>query len=148
MKPLRVNIVFWIVVAVIGSLFFGICFFGALFTSQPWAALMFIPILVPSIMLFIFYGPIQMDAEQIEMCSLAGTYSIRWTEIKRIRHAKSHMIFEGENKRLTLPLPSFWNGKDKKSAIETIDLFIKDSGINLKYSFMADFQLSKNAKKN
>jgi hypothetical protein len=143
---MRVNIVPWKIGGVIATVLFAGCLVGSCVIGEWLAALMFIPFFLPSLLLLLCYGPIQVDAQGVTTFTPMGKYAIRWEEVRRIRHAKSHLVFEGDEKRLTVPLPLFWNGRNKKGALQALETFIRESGITPAYSFSADFILSKNAK--
>ena len=143
---MHVNILVWRIGATFAALFFGACMIGAYLSGQYIPALVFILFFLPSLFLVVGYGPIALNTDGISMTAPVGTYAIRWDEVRRIRHAKSHLLFEGEGKRLTVPMPSFWNGKSKNAAIAVLDAFIRDSGITPTYSVSADFLISKNTK--
>jgi len=107
----------------------------------------FLVFLLLSTVLVFGYGPVHVNEEEIAMFTASGKYFIRWDEIRTIEHGQSHLVFIGEKKRLTVPHPMFWMGKDRKAVVEVLECFYRSSGITPVQSLTADFKFSKNAKK-
>ena len=146
MNSVRANITTWKVLSAICALFFSACFVGALL-SRAYAPAGLIGIfLFLSAVLLLAYGPVQAGEEEISMLAPTGFQAIRWDEMRRIKCGRSHLVFIGENKRLTVPHPMFWTGKDKKLVAEVLELFCRKSGITPTNSFTADLRLSKKCK--
>ena|SRR5208283_2818942 len=147
MDSAHIKITVWTVGGIIFTMFFAVFFVGALYTGADGPAAVFALFLFLCALLLLAYGPILSTGEEIAMLSPSGVYAIRWDEIRRIEYGQSHLVFVGDNKRLTVPNPMFWTGKDKKLLIEAFGSFCHQTGITPTKSFLADFKLSKNARK-
>ena len=147
MKPIRVRILFWKIVGVIATLFFAGCLVGSLYSRAYLAALPFVLLTFLSVLLLVAYGPVVLYRDSIEMIAPLGTFGIRWDEVRKIRYGRSHMVFDGESKRLTVPLPVYWGGRERIAAREFLQRFIAESKLEPKRSMVADLIPSKNAKR-
>ncbi|MGA3006367.1 MAG: hypothetical protein ABSE59_00600 [Opitutaceae bacterium] len=147
MQPIRVQILLWKIGAVMAILLLGTCSVGAFVSEAYFAALLFAVSTSLSILLLVAYGPVELNSTGIEMIAPRGVYAMRWDEIMNIRYSNSHIVFAGENKRLTVPNPFFWRGKNRMAAIEALGKFCRDAAITPKRSVAAEFLLSKNARR-
>jgi len=76
MKSIRVRILFWKVIGAIGSVFFATCVFGSLYQHSYLPALGFVIFPFFSVLLLIAYGPIELNAQGIQMIAPIGIYGI------------------------------------------------------------------------
>jgi hypothetical protein len=109
-------------------------------------AILFVTFAVFAGLLIWRYGPIELTHEEISMMTPAGKFGLRWAEVQAVEFGSSHLVLNGENKRLVVPHPMFWTGRQKVAAAEILSGFFRDAKITPFSSFSADFKLSKNAK--
>jgi hypothetical protein len=131
----------------IGVAFFGACLVGSCLQLAYIQAVGFFVLFLLSALLLIAYGPVELSSEGIQMVALLGTYGIRWGEVKRVRFGKSHLVFDGEFRRLTVPLPAYWSGTNRTEALEAFAKFLTDSSLVPERSITADLTPNKNAKR-
>ena len=147
MKPIRVRIILWKIVALICTLLFSAFLMGSAYQHAYGPAAGFGIFTLLGLILLLGYGPVELNADGIEMDAPVGTYFIRWDEVRRVRFGRGHLVLDGDSKRLTVPVPGFWGGSERVAALEALTKFLSASQIVPQRSAIADLLLSKNAKR-
>lgn len=126
--------------------FFTVCFVGA-FASDQWiVSLFFIPFVMLSIAPLLYSGTIHLNSKTISLSAPLGHYVIEWAEIERIELGQSQIGFVGGVKRLSIPTPQWWAGRDRADLQHAILRFLDQRGMEFQRSFLADFRFSSHTK--
>ena len=82
-------------------------------------------------MLF-YFGNVEMDRDAIRQATLSGKYEIKWDQIRQIelRQSEATIIFQGDNKVLTVLGRQFWQGEDVQLIMDFISTQAKNRDID------------------
>jgi hypothetical protein len=136
----------WQAIALVSIVFFLFCCALAFQNGQRYAAVLFLPWVLLSLVALMAYGPINVSEEMICMRLPFGKVGIAISEIEQIESGSSHLVLIGKSKRLVVPALGYWSRKGKAEALAIISAAAQAKSIQCKWSFLADFKYTKNAK--
>jgi len=93
-------------------------------------------------------GTTEMDPHTITYTTRLGQYQIRWDEITQIEMDRGlqSLAFKGCNKRLAIPGPAYWSGKDRLQMFEFLGAQVERYRIATRFTVWSAFRRSKNTK--
>lgn len=96
---------------------------------------------------------IEMTTEMVIKRNLFGAYGIKWDEVETIQYCVSgdwigfeSMLFEGENKRLSIAGPSGWTGKEAAKSRRWFYTNVRKRGLEIKENVLSAYKFTKNAR--
>jgi hypothetical protein len=137
-----------IVIGWVGLIFSLAIAIGVLWESRPVLSLFFIPFIVLSGGILLTSGSVEMDIEGVTRVNHLGKYRIDWNEVRQVETNpdSTHIVLYGENKQLVIPGPNSWSGPDREKMLNWLMVQTSQRQINLKWSQLTEFKLSKNVK--
>jgi hypothetical protein len=85
----------------------------------------------------------------VERVTLFGAFQMPWDDVHRIEvdPFSSVLVFIGDGRRLVIPGPGIWSGKDRKTALLMVLLQAQKRGIPLHRTWLAALRFSRNAQR-
>ena len=146
MKKIEVDMPFLSFFGLGGTLFF--LYFFVLTTVKVSAVLacIFLPFIALEFLLFLFCGRVSIDDTGIGYRNKLGGYFISWDEIDSIETGQGNFVIGNEQKWITMPVPGYWNGRNREEARQWIEGFVQSRDIHIKETSRAIFRFPKNTK--
>jgi hypothetical protein len=146
-NPLKVSLLRLKVVGLAGIVFFGGCSVGAYLGRQYWPILVFTIFVLMAILVLIYSGELLFDEEVLTHRAIAGTFCIRWEEVKTVEYSPmGTFVLYGEHKRFVIPSTAFWSGQYKEMAFQLFREKIEKAGITPKLSSSAEYKMHRNVR--
>ena len=131
----------------IGLGFFTLCFVGSFALGQPEVSPWFLPFMALSMPVLLQAGTFSSDCRAISLSIPLGEFEMEWAEIERVERGQSFIVFISGARRLNIPTPEWWAGRDRAAFHDFLGDFLSRRGIEVQQSFLADFRFPKNTKK-
>ncbi len=147
--PARCNQFIARIVGIICALMFGSFTLGCLLDTKPtplWVPIGFIVFALMGAYLFLYSGTVQTDERGVTQMSFLGTFFIGWHEIDSVSTGAGQLVFSGPSRRLALPGPDTWLGRDRAAVMTAIHHFCESKGIQPRERLAAIFAISKNTR--
>jgi len=111
-------------------------------------SLFFLVFVALSAYLILATGSTEMNKDYITYITPLGVYRIGWDEVTEIETDASggSLVLIGKNKRLSLPGPAYWSGKDKERMLRFFTAQVETRGVEVKQTQKAMWRLNKNTK--
>ena len=146
-NPLKVSLLRLKILGLGGIVFFGGCSVGAYLAGQYGPIWVFMLFVLMAIFVLIYSGELHFDEEVVLQKAIAGTFCIRWDEVKTIEYSPlGTFVLYGDHKRFVIPSTSFWSGQYKEMAFQLFLKKIEKAGITPKLSSSAEYKIHKNVR--
>ena len=130
----------------VGVIFFSACAILSWYSGQAYVSPWFIPFILLSAPILLLTGPVTASPEALGLMTPLGRFEIRWREIESIEHGQSNILFLSGQKRLSIPIPEWWSGRDKQALLAVINSMVQDREIEIKQTFRADYLFPRQTK--
>ena len=97
-------------------LFSSFCGFEAWQLGQIKAVSLFVPMVLLGVALLLSGGKVEVTSGVICHLTVFGRFQLSWEEITTVSAASGLLILEAPGKRLVLPSPEVWSGREKRQA--------------------------------
>lgn len=129
-----------------GTLFFIFCAVMSAIHETIIVSAMFIPFVLLEFFLYLFCGRVRLNTEGIGYRNKFGDYFMSWVEIETVESGSGNFVLGNKEKRITMPVPGYWGGKQKSEAVAILADFLDSKDIQIKETFRAIFQFPKHTK--
>lgn len=137
------------IVGIVGALMFGFLTVLCLLDTKPiplWVPTGFVVFALMSAYLFLYAGTVRTDERGITQISPIGTFFIGWHEIESLATGAGQLVIYGRDRRLALPGPDTWLGRDRAIVVTAILRFCDSKGIQPRERLGAIFAISRNTR--
>jgi len=144
----RFKVATWPVQAVgwVGGLFFSFILVLSLCSREVFPSVGFAVFVWLSLLLILRTGTVTATFETLGVSTLLGRFEIPWRDVQRIERGSSFWTFFAGEKRMSVPAPDLWLGRDKPAILSVMWSVIYDKNIEMKVTARADCLFSKGTK--